>query len=44
MWERRAVYRILLVKREGKRPPVRPRLDGRIIINGYSECAIEDMD
>jgi hypothetical protein len=38
MGERRAVYRVLLVQPERKRPPVRPRIDG------YSGCAMGDMD
>jgi hypothetical protein len=32
MGERRSVYRILVGKPEGKRPPGRPRLDGRITL------------
>jgi hypothetical protein len=32
MGKRRGVYRVLVGKPEGKRPPGRPRLDGRIIL------------
>jgi hypothetical protein len=32
MGERRGVYRVLVVKPEGKRPLGRPGVDGRIIL------------
>jgi hypothetical protein len=32
MWKKRGIYRVLVRKPEGKRPLVRPNLDGRVIL------------
>ena len=52
MWERRGIYRALVVKPEGKKPLVRPKriyednnkMDLQAVVLGVSDCIVLVLD